>query len=303
MEKIREAILKTDIKTYYSILEFLKSLKFDASLSPELLYESFEYERESERYNGDQLQVLFGSNTSFDIKEVYKIIKPDMNPIRNKFVGVGSLVCKENGKCDYDNVGCAPKDVPKALDRLQELINEYVKIPNTDILKPIIGFVSYLLYERVHPHEDGNGRMGRYLFFENVSLEESMFPLSGLLNESQESSTMFNEIFHFTNFPRKNVANDDAFNDYPSLEEYFDISFINSHIINRIIRVLYITKVYKYMKMKFHFPNYVIQKLSSSNKGIKQYIKFNPDIIQHITENGFDMENHRMRLVFINEKI
>ena len=162
-------------------------------------------------------------------------------------------------------------DVPEALERLQKLINDYVKIPNADILKPIIGFVLYLLYERVHPHEDGNGRMGRYLFFENMSLEESMFPLSGLLNESQD-------IFHFTNFPRKNVANDGAFNDYPSLEEYFDISFINKYVINRIVRVLYITKVYKYMKMNFHFPNYVIQKLSSSNKGIKQYMKFNPDI-------------------------
>ena len=55
-------------------------------------------------------------------------------------------------------------DVPEALERLQKLINDYVKIPNADILKPIIGFVLYLLYERVHPHEDGNGRMGRYLF-------------------------------------------------------------------------------------------------------------------------------------------
>ena len=302
MERIINKILQTNIKTYYPILEFLKTLKFDSSISPELLYESFEYEKDSEKYNSIQLHKLFSKPFICDIKEIYVIIKPNINPIRNKFVGIGSLIKKENGKCDYDNIGCNPKDVQEAIERLQSIINDYMKIQNDNVLKPIIGFILYLLYERIHPHEDGNGRMGRYLFFENSSLEESLFPLSGLLYESNESSTLFNEIFHFTNFPRKNISDDGkGFNDYPTLDEYFDISFINNSIINRIIRVLYIAKVYKYLKMKFKFPNYIIQKLSSSNKGIKQYSKFNPEIINHITNNGFDMELHRLHLVFINE--
>ena len=37
----------------------------------------------------------------------------------------------------------------------------------------------YLIYERIHPSVDGNGRMGRLLFIENV-YDFLYFPISSL---------------------------------------------------------------------------------------------------------------------------
>lgn len=39
-----------------------------------------------------------------------------------------------------------------------------------------------MFYERLHPNEDGNGRLGRLVFVENKMLN-NIYPLSSLLNE------------------------------------------------------------------------------------------------------------------------
>ena len=294
MENIKNTLLKYGIDKYMDILTYMNKITFPSDVSIESLYKSFEYEHDENFISKFQLQILEGMK-SHNIIDIYRIIFPKVNPIRNEFVGVGSLIYK-----DYNNIGCNPKDVSKAIEKLQSLIDEYYTIQNTDILKPVIGFIMYLLYERVHPHEDGNGRMGRYIFFENVSLENSLFPLSILLNDTRTKADIFNEIFHYTNFPRKNV-NPDTFNEYPSLDKYFDISFINEFLINRIIRVLYIAKIYKFLKIKFPtIPTYISCKLAYSNKSIKQLKRFNPDIIDFIND-GFDVENHRSNLVKLSE--
>jgi Fic family protein len=54
------------------------------------------------------------------------------------------------------------------ISRLQRWVDLYHSYSfNSPGEKLIVGYILYLLYERIHPHEDGNGRMGRYLFIEN----------------------------------------------------------------------------------------------------------------------------------------
>ncbi|KAA6378073.1 MAG: hypothetical protein EZS28_026402 [Streblomastix strix] len=88
------------------------------------------------------------------------------------------------------NVGIQHENIdPNELQQLVNIAYEY-DLPN----KIIVMFACYLLYERIHPHEDGNGRMGRLLFLENIyqcgvhstSLQsESYVPLSTLLRHSK----------------------------------------------------------------------------------------------------------------------
>lgn len=299
MEDIISKLQESGISKYYGILSYLHSIHFSKDVSMELLSDSFEYEHDKNRLSQSALQQLFTSN--HDISTIYNIMFPSVKPIRDTFCGVGSSIYNSSGMMDYDNIGCSPDDTIEAVDRLQHLVDQYYSLSNDNIIKPIVGFVMYLIYERIHPHEDGNGRMGRYLFFENSALDESLFPFSTLLNDTNGNSVMFNEVFHFTNFPKKNV-NPNTFDDYPPLYKYFDISFIDEHIINRMVYVLYVAKIYKHLRLSFkHIPSYVVKELAVSNKAIKKYKRFNSDIITFMSTYGFDVEQHRMNLVFISE--
>jgi len=61
-------------------------------------------------------------------------------------------------------------------DYLQEFINEIYTLDD-EVTKPLIAFIGYLLYERIHPHHDGNGRIGRCIFIEHL-FDYEYFPLS-----------------------------------------------------------------------------------------------------------------------------
>ncbi|KAA6398561.1 MAG: hypothetical protein EZS28_005909 [Streblomastix strix] len=62
------------------------------------------------------------------------------------------------------NVGIQHKNIdPIELQELVDFANEYDQSNMVMVM-----FACYLLYERIYPHEDGNGRKGILLFLENI---------------------------------------------------------------------------------------------------------------------------------------
>ncbi|KAA6394442.1 MAG: hypothetical protein EZS28_010029 [Streblomastix strix] len=79
------------------------------------------------------------------------------------------------------NVGIQHENIdPRELQQLVNFAYEYI---GED--KIIVMFASYLLYERIHPHIDGNGRMGKLLFFGYIyQLLDQFVPLSNTLRHN-----------------------------------------------------------------------------------------------------------------------
>ncbi|KAA6353824.1 MAG: hypothetical protein EZS28_050649, partial [Streblomastix strix] len=95
------------------------------------------------------------------------------------------------------NVGIQHETIdPNELQQLVDFAYEYDQSNKIMVL-----FLCYLLYERIHPHEDGNGRMGRLLFLENIyQLSDSFVPLSTALRYNRQVKQLMNEIFKSISF-------------------------------------------------------------------------------------------------------
>ncbi|KAA6352813.1 MAG: hypothetical protein EZS28_051660, partial [Streblomastix strix] len=95
------------------------------------------------------------------------------------------------------NVGIQHENIdPEQLQQLVDFAYEYYQSNKIMIL-----FACYLLCERIHPHEDGNGRMGRLLFLENIyQLSDSFVPLSTALRYNKQVKQLMNEIFKSISF-------------------------------------------------------------------------------------------------------
>ncbi|KAA6370571.1 MAG: hypothetical protein EZS28_033902 [Streblomastix strix] len=95
------------------------------------------------------------------------------------------------------NVGIQHENLdPNELQQLVDFAHEYNQSNKVMVL-----FACYLLYERIHPHEDGNGRMGRLLFLENIcQITDSFVPLSTALRYNKQVKQLKNEIFKSISF-------------------------------------------------------------------------------------------------------
>ena len=95
--------------------------------------------------------------TEDTIKTTHKILKSNTSDSRLEWFNVGEYKSQPNMVADMTTA--SPDEVGK---EMKKLISEYQKISNVTF-KDILNF--HVRFERIHPFQDGNGRVGRLIMF------------------------------------------------------------------------------------------------------------------------------------------
>ena len=144
------------------------------------------------------------------------------------FVGIFKTATNEYE--EFYNIGLNPDYIPD----LQELVNWYYNLKCDNDLYKLIGIACYLLYENIHPHYDGNGRMGRLLFIENV-YNKCYVPISHKILKHRK--------LHDNLFPENviRIYHNQDINDIYSkqdVQKYYNIT-IDDELLQKILLLLH----------------------------------------------------------------
>lgn len=164
------------------------------------------------------------------IEKLYSILEPKRPVKRNIAVYIND---------EFGTAYTGAKQSYIEISKLQNWVDEFHEYTfENETDKLLVGFILYLLYVRIHPHTDGNGRMGRYLFLENRLMKPNLCPLSKILNEDLEiPNEHMNDIFTWLNTTIDPETNDK--------DDYYKM-FIPNKILYKIYYIIYISICYKY---------------------------------------------------------
>lgn len=122
------------------------------------------------------------------IKELHKILKTGTSDSRLSWFAVGNYKRRANAVGDIETT--APRLVPQ---EMKKLVDDYNK-KDTHTLEEIIEF--HVKFERIHPFQEGNGRVGRMIVFKEclknnivpfiILDSKKMFYYRGLKNWNKE---------------------------------------------------------------------------------------------------------------------
>ena len=172
----------------------------------------------------------------YDLKTIHQIITESKCAFERKV-----NVYVKNNFDDVLHVGLQPSKIN--YEWLQCWVNDFYTYHfKSSVEKMFCGFILYLFYIRIHPHQDGNGRTSRYVFLENKLLEgtENYFPLSTII-ESNMFRTVNNnmgELMKLIDFSDKNISED----------KYYSLTLSDKNV-KMILYIMYISIVYKHLKV------------------------------------------------------
>ena len=198
-----------------------------------LLKDSFAYE--GDEGSNDQYRNICAYLVDTEVPQLdalHALITPDKPLLRSGIVFVNPRSGERCVSCQHVGVNHAAING----EMLQSLVDYFYR--NRGALPFYMGLVFYLFYERLHPSEDGNGRLGRLVFVENARFG-SVFPVSSALVGLNLPETK--ELYAYFNFPRV-VPNDqydpdEWMREPEDSEKYFRI-YVRKGIVLKIIRVL-----------------------------------------------------------------
>lgn len=106
-----------------------------------------------------------------NILDLHKIVMDNLTIEKGVFRNEMGAIFNMAGVAVY--VSPPPKEIPI-------LINKFLKYLNSDFEKfPIVAaFISHLIFEKIHPFLDGNGRVGRLLVFLILKSKKQNFEIS-----------------------------------------------------------------------------------------------------------------------------
>ena len=113
------------------------------------------------------LDIAYEELTEDIIKEFHRILKEGTADSRKEWFNVGEYKKIVNEAGDMKTT--SPKETPKAMQKLMEWYNSLAKIT----IKEIIEF--HARFEKIHPFQDGNGRIGRIIIFKEC-LKNNIIP-------------------------------------------------------------------------------------------------------------------------------
>ncbi|MDR3295441.1 MAG: Fic family protein [Clostridiales Family XIII bacterium] len=111
------------------------------------------------------LDVARAELTEETVKEFHRMLKTGTGDARKSYFAVGAYKQIENTVGNIETT--LPEKVPAAMKRLLESYNRIIaECPDADEagrLETILDF--HVRFERIHPFQDGNGRVGRLIMF------------------------------------------------------------------------------------------------------------------------------------------
>lgn len=152
--------------------------------------------------------------TEDTIKTMHKILKSNTSDSRLEWFNVGEYKSQPNMVADMTTA--SPDEVGK---EMKKLISEYQKISNVTF-KDILNF--HVRFERIHPFQDGNGRVGRLIMFKEC-LKYNIVPF---IIDEQHKLFYYRGLREWNN--EKGYLTDtclSAQDNYKALLDYFKIKY------------------------------------------------------------------------------
>ena len=145
---------------------------------------------------------------------MHKILKSNTSDSRLEWFNVGEYKSQPNMVADMTTA--SPDEVGK---EMKKLISEYQKISNVTF-KDILNF--HVRFERIHPFQDGNGRVGRLIMFKEC-LKYNIVPF---IIDEQHKLFYYRGLREWNN--EKGYLTDtclSAQDNYKALLDYFKIKY------------------------------------------------------------------------------
>lgn len=188
--------IKKNIQRNSTLRSSLFSARIEGNpLTVEDFQKSDDYARKKEVFNilsaVGFIQKNISPHTPIDKKTVltiHEIVMDGLASDLGKFRKDPEAIFNEAGVAVYFS------PPPGEVENLMARLLSYITVSSREVFPIITAFVSHLVFEKIHPFIDGNGRVGRLLVFAVLNSKDWRFPVAVPFEEYLDDNR--NEYYH-----------------------------------------------------------------------------------------------------------